>query len=30
MCWPEIGFPLLWLPATHRAVLQHVSNKLAA
>jgi ethanolaminephosphotransferase len=28
--YPEIGFPLLWLPSTHRAVLQHVSNKLAA
>jgi ethanolaminephosphotransferase len=28
--YPEIGFPLIWLPSTHRAVLQHVSNKLAA
>lgn len=28
--YPEIGFPLLWLPSTHRAVLQQVSNKLAA
>ncbi|HEX8434336.1 CDP-alcohol phosphatidyltransferase family protein [Archangium sp.] len=28
--YPEIGFPLIWLPSTHRAVLLHVSNKLAA
>ncbi len=28
--YPEIGFPLVWLPSTHRPVLQHVSNKLAA
>ncbi|WNG33825.1 hypothetical protein F0U61_09405 [Archangium violaceum] len=28
--YPEIGFPLIWLPSTHRPVLQHVSNKLAA
>ncbi|QRK12806.1 hypothetical protein JQX13_23890 [Archangium violaceum] len=28
--YPEIGFPLIWLPSTHRLVLQHVSNKLAA
>ena len=25
--YPEIGFPLIWLPSTHRPVLQHVSNK---
>lgn len=28
--YPEIGFPLLWLPSTHRVVNPHVSNKLAA
>jgi ethanolaminephosphotransferase len=28
--YPEIGFPLIWLPSAHRPVLQHVSNKLAA
>ena len=28
--YPEIGFPLLWLPSTHRVVHQPVSNKLAA
>ncbi|QRN97703.1 hypothetical protein JRI60_01025 [Archangium violaceum] len=28
--YPTIGFPLLWLPSTHKPVLQHVSNKRAA
>lgn len=28
--YPEIGFPLIWLPSTHRVVHQQVSNKLAA
>jgi ethanolaminephosphotransferase len=28
--YPEIGFPLVWLPSTHRPVLHAVSNKLAA
>jgi ethanolaminephosphotransferase len=26
--YPEIGFPLIWLPSTHRPVRQLVSNKL--
>jgi ethanolaminephosphotransferase len=28
--YPEIGFPLVWLPAAHKQVPVHVSNKLAA
>lgn len=28
--YPAIGFPLVWLPETHRPGLTHVSNKLAA